>query len=306
MDTDSIAREIADVNRTGRKPIVCNLMTDKRQWVETLRILRQGGVPCYSFPETAARALISMVRYGELVGRDSGEVRIFDDVDRDRALEMIRSGREGGYLSQADVNELLEAYGIPVASWRMADDADGALKAAGELGYPVCVKVDSSEIVHKSDVGGVAVDITDEAALREVLDEMASRFDPVRFRFFVQKFISGGREVIIGAKREKGLGHLLMVGTGGVLVELLKDAAFGIAPVTGKEAGRMLRSLKLYPLLSGFRGQKGVDLAGIVEIMERVSQMVTDLPEIEEMDLNPVFAFAKGTDTVAVDARIRL
>ena len=306
VDTDSIAREIAEVNRDHKKPIVCNLMTDKRQWVETLGILREAGVPCYSFPETAARALIAMTRYGELRSRETGEVRIFRDVDRSRAETIVRRGKAGEYLSQGDVNELLGTYGIPVAPWRMADNAEEAVKAASEIGYPVVVKVDSEAVVHKSDVGGVIVNIADETSLRTIIDEMASRFGSVPIKLFVQKFLSGGREVIVGAKKEEKIGHLIMVGTGGVLVELLEDASFGITPLTGNEVERMLQKLKLYPVLSGFRGQTGVEIGSILDIIQRVSQMVTELPDIEEMDLNPIFAYADGADTVAVDARIKL
>ena len=306
VDTESIAREIADVNRLGKKAMVCNLMTDKRQWIETLGILKEGNVPCYSFPETAARALASLSKYGEIRSREPGSVRIFEDADRSRAREIIDANGEGGYLSQADVNGLLEAYGIPVTPWRIAENADEAVKAAREIGFPVVVKVDSDEIVHKSDVGGVAINIKDEEMLRLTLDEIAERFSTVTFKFFVQKFLSGGKEVIVGAKKEEGLGHLIMAGTGGVLVELLGDASFGIAPLTDVEAAEMLASLKLYPILRGFRGQAGVDIGKIIEMIRRVSQLVTELPSIVEMDLNPIFAFEVGQVPLVVDARIKI
>ena len=306
VDTASIAREIAEVNKFGKKPIVCNLMTDKRQWLETLRILKEGEVPCYSFPETAARALVALTRYGEIRSREPGEVQIFEDVDRARAKDIISAENGNKYLSQADVMGLLEAYGIYVAPWRIADNADETVKGAEEIGYPVVVKIDSKEIVHKTDMGGVAINIKNEKALLVTLNEMSDKFSSVSFKFFVQKFLSGGKEVIVGAKKEEGLGHLIMAGTGGVLVELLKDASFGIAPLTGTEAEEMLTSLKLYPLLYGFRGQAGVDIGKIIEIIQRVSQMVTELPSIVEMDLNPIFAFEVGQRPLVVDARIKL
>ncbi|MDP6156008.1 MAG: acetate--CoA ligase family protein [Candidatus Thermoplasmatota archaeon] len=306
VDNESIAHEIVEVNLLGKKPIVCNLMTDKRQWVGTLRILKEGNVPCYAFPETAARALVALTRYGEIRAREVGEVHIFEDVDMSLALEIIRSKKESGYISQADVNGLLDSYGIPVAPWSLVDNADEAMKAAEKIGYPVVVKVDSEEIVHKSDVGGVAVNIKEESTLRLTLNEMSDKFSSLRYKFFIQKFLSSGKEVIVGAKKEEGLGHLIMAGTGGVLVELLKDASFGIAPLTGAEAAEMLASLKLYPILSGFRGQAGVDIGKLIEIIQRVSMMVTELPSIVEMDLNPIFAFEEGRQPIVVDARIKI
>jgi len=305
VDNESIAREIAEVNLLGKKPIVCNLMTDKRQWLETLRILKEGNVPCYSFPETAARALVAMTSYGEIRSREPGEIHLFEDVDRSGAEVIIRA-KHDKYLSQVDVNGLLKAYCIPVAPWRAAENANEAVRAASELGYPVVVKVDSEDIVHKSDVGGVVVNIKNEAALLVTVNEMAAKFSSVRFKFFVQKFLSGGKEVIVGAKKEEGLGHIVMVGTGGVLVELLKDISFGIAPLTGTEAKEMLTSLKLYPILSGFRGQAGVDIEKLIEIIQRISQMVTELPSIAEMDLNPIFAYEAGRASLVVDARIKI
>ncbi len=306
VDNESIAREIAEVNLVGKKPIVCNLMTDKHQWLETLRILKEGNVPCYSFPETAARALVALTRYGEIRGRKLGGIHIFEDVNRAHAKDIIRAKNRNKYLSQSDVMGLLEAFGISVAQWRIAENVDEAIKEAEAVGYPVVVKVDSEEIVHKSDVGGVAVNIEDENALRATLIEMTAKFSKLSFKFFIQKFISGGKEVIVGAKREERLGHLIMAGTGGVLVELLKDASFGIAPLSKVEAAEMLASLKLYPLLSGFRGQAGVDIEKLIEIIQRVSMMVTELPLIVEMDLNPIFAFEAGRRPLVVDARIRI
>ena len=308
VDTDSIAREIAEVNGEGRKPIICNLMTDKRQWLETLRILKEGNVPCYSFPETAARALIALTRYHELISKKSGCVISFDDVNRAGAKSLIErnlnQGRE--FLSAADVNGILAAYGIPVAEWRIAKDAEEAVRAAEEIGFPVVVKADSESVVHKTDVGGVAVNLADAGAVEDAVNRMSDGLVCEDLRFFVQKYIDGGKEIIIGANREEGLGHLIMFGMGGVQVEILKDVTFSIAPISDLEAEEMIRSIRLHPVLAGYRGDPGVDQDAIVEILQRTSQLVIDLPMIREMDLNPVFVFEKGREAKAVDARIRI
>jgi acyl-CoA synthetase (NDP forming) len=302
VDTVSIAREIVEVNKQKRKPIVCNLMTDKRQWTEVVRTLRDGRVPCYSFPGTAAKALVALARYHEIQSRETGKVRTFDDVNKDRAQDILLKAREAGreILSAAEVYEILTAYGIPVAEWRMANDAAEAVKAAAELGFPVVVKADSESVVHKSDVGGVAVDLKDGDAVRLAVKEMSEKLQDLRF--FVQKYLPGGMEVIVGAKAEEGLGHLVMFGIGGIYVEILEDVIFKLSPVTTVEAREMLSSIKAAPLLEGARGEKGVDREGIIEVIQRLSQLVTELPTIQEIDLNPIIAYKDRVSVV--DARV--
>lgn len=304
VDTESIAKEIVAVNKEGRKPIVCNLMTDKRQWTETLRILKEGGVPCYAFPGEAARALCALTQYNKIRSREIGEAKRFDDVDKGKAESILQRAKEAGreILSAAEVYGILDAYGIPTAGWRVASDAAGAEKAAAEIGFPVVVKADSESILHKSDVGGVAVNLKDGKAVRSVVEKMEKKFKARDLKFFVQQHLPGGMEIIAGAKAEEGLGHLIMFGMGGIYVEVLKDVVFKLSPVTEVEAREMLSSVKMAPLLKGVRGEKGVDEEGIIEIIQRVSQLVTDLPVIQEMDLNPVIAYEDGV--FAVDARI--
>ncbi|MGD1995224.1 MAG: acetate--CoA ligase family protein [Anaerolineae bacterium] len=304
VDTDSIAREIAQVNEEGRKPIICNLMTDKHQWAETLRTLRDGGVPCYSLPGRAARALAALTRYHKIRSHEVGEVRRFDDVDKGKAegilLEAGETGRES--LSATEVYQILAAYGIPTAEWRIANNAQEAEEAAAEIGFPVVIKADAETIVHKTDVGGVAVDVKDGDAVRSVVEEMGERLAADAPRFFVQKYLPDGVEVIVGAKAKEGLGHLIMFGIGGISVEILEDVVFKLSPITAVEAQEMLASIKAAPLLKGVRGRKGVDEGAIIDIIQRISQLVTDLPVIQEMDLNPVIAYAD--QALVVDARI--
>jgi acetyltransferase len=307
VDNESIAKELVAVNKAGIKPIICNLMTDKRQWTEVIRILKEGGIPFYSFPETAARALVAMTRYHGLCTRNIGEVKKFSDVNTAKAEAVINKAKQSGkeYLSAADLYELLSLYGIPTAGWGIAKNADEAEKVASKIGYPVVVKADAESIVHKSDMGGVAVNLADGSALKAALSKMKEKFGTTPdLRFFVQKYLPGGREIIVGAKSEGELGHLILFGLGGIYVEVLKDVSFGITPVTGYEAEKMVSSIKTYKLLSGYRGQKPVDRKRLVEILQRVSQMVTDLPVIQEMDLNPILAYE---DTAfVVDARIKI
>jgi len=304
VDTESIAKEIVEVNNLKKKPIVCNLMTDRRQWVETVRILREGGVPCYNFPSTAARALAALVHYNQIRSRDLGEAKSFADVDKARAEGILRKAKEAGrqFLSAAETYEVLDAYGIPAAEWRVVDNAEEAERAAAEIGFPVVVKADSQTILHKSDMGAVALNLQDGGAVRSAVEDMGKRLKAEDLRFFVQKYLPGGRELIVGAKAEPGLGHLIMFGMGGIYVEVLEDVVFKLTPVTEIEAREMLSSIKMAPLLEGVRGEKGVDQDGLVEIIQRLSQLVTELPMIQELDLNPIIAYEDGA--FVVDARI--
>ncbi len=304
VDTESIAREIVEVSREGRKPIICNLMTDRRQWKGTVEILKEGGVPCYSFPSTAAKVLAALARFNGIRSRKIGEARAFEDTNREKAQAALQSAKNDGraLLSAKEAYEVLDAYHIPAAPWRVAATAEEAVGAAAEIGFPVVVKADAEAIVHKSDVGGVVVDLRDNDSLHRALEGMKTRLGAKGLRFLIQKYIPGGTEIIIGAKAEEGLGHLVMFGVGGIYVEVLRDVAFKLSPVTTVEAREMISSLQAAPLLKGVRGGKGVHLDGIVEIIQRVSQLVTECPAIQELDLNPIIAHADRV--TVVDARI--
>ena len=306
VDCDSIAREIAAVNQKHKKPIVCNLMTDRKQWTEVVQILQKGGVPCFALPGEAARAMAALVRYHTISNREIGRVKTYSDTDRAKGEEIIVGAKNDGRtnLSAAEVYELLAAYKIPAAGWRIAFDAEAAAKAAGEIGFPVVVKADAESVLHKSDMGGVEVDLPDAGAVREAVEAMQKKLTADDLRFFIQKYQPGGLEVIMGAKAEEGLGHMIMFGLGGIYVEIMKDVIFNLTPVTDTEAQDMLSAIKGAPLLRGVRGQNGVDRDSLMEIILRLSQLVSDLPAIKEMDLNPVMAFEDGA--VVVDARISI
>jgi acetyltransferase len=306
VDNESIAREIVEVSDQQKKPIVCNLMTDRGQWTEVVKILQDGGVPCFALPGEAARAMTALVRYNEIRNREISGVETFSDVDQAESTKIMEAAKAAGKssLSANEVYRILSAYNIPVADWRMAANADEAEKAAGEIGYPVVLKADAESIVHKSDMGGVAVDLADGAAVRAAVEKMQSNFSADDLRFFVQKYLPGGLELIMGAKAEVGLGHAVMFGLGGIYVEIMKDVVFNLTPVSSGEAKEMLSSIKGSALLEGVRGQKGVDQAKLIEIIQRLSQLLTDLPAIQEMDLNPLMAFED--QVLVVDARISI
>ncbi|MDX2448271.1 MAG: acetate--CoA ligase family protein [Desulfobacterales bacterium] len=306
VDTDSIAKEIAEVNQQDGKPMVCNLMTDKQQWAETTNILMQAQVPTYALPGEAARAMAALVRYQDIRSRDIGEAVVFEDVDKGKVSAILTRAKDANhtFLTAEDVYDILGAYGIPSAKWSMVSTAADGVTAADDLGYPVVVKADAASIVHKSDMGGVAINLKTAADVQKTIEDMRDRLKADDLTFLVQKYLPEGLEIILGAKAEPGLGHLIMFGMGGIYVEVLKDVVFNLTPVTAFEAEEMLDSIQLSPILKGVRGQKGVFRNGITDIIQRLSQLVSDHPTIQELDLNPTLAFEDSV--VVVDARISI
>ncbi|MGD9892147.1 MAG: acetate--CoA ligase family protein [Dehalococcoidia bacterium] len=221
----------------------------------------------------------------------------------------IDTAREQGrtLLNEVESKQLLEQSGIPTSGARLAQTADQAVQIAGELGFPVVLKVLSQDIAHKSDVGGVALNLADADAVRAAFDAMmqsiqaaqpSARIDGVS----VQRQAAPGTEVIVGMSKDPQFGPVIMVGLGGVLVEVLRDVAFRLVPLEPRDARDMLHEIKGFPLLEGYRGAPPADLAALESLILNVSRFVEAHPEIDELDLNPVFAYPDGA--VAVDARV--
>jgi len=305
VDCESVAKELAAFSKARVKPIVCNYMTNKKRWESTTKILKDGDIPCFDFAETAARALSALVRYQKIKSEKKGKVKIFRDVDHELVRGILQNAKVKGteVLSAVEVYSILEAFRIPVAPWRIATLPDEVIPAATEIGYPVVIKADSEKIIHKSDVGGVAVNIRNNDEAKAAAEKMYLKLGH-DIKFFVQKYMPGGLELIIGAKSENGVGHLIMFGLGGIFVEIMKDVAFTISPATDSEAEDMMNSLKAVALINGFRGDKGINKDKAAEIIQRVSMLVSDFPEIMELDLNPLIA--SGENIYSVDARIIL
>jgi acetyltransferase len=305
VDCEGVARRLGEIGKTAEKPVVCVVMTIER-WAEVIRLIRASGIPVYDYPETASKVLASMTEYGKIVQRGTPEFTPFE-VDREQAEEII--GRHRGkhrFLPQGDVYELLHCYGIPTARTVQARSEEDLKSAAATMQYPVVLKVDAEEIIHKTDVGGIALDIKDEKTLEILFKEMAARFAKEEPGFILQEYLDGGKEVILGVKGNEGLAPTIMFGLGGVLVEVMKDVQFRLAPLALEEARDMVRSIKGFPVLEGTRGEPAVDGEKLEEILARLSQLASDFPEIDEMDLNPVLAFEKGKGAVVVDARLKL
>ena len=305
VDCVSVAKEISEISKKQIKPIVCNYITDKQAWGETSDILKNGGIPCFDYPETAAKSLAAMVNYNKIRTRKTGDVKNFTDVNKEKVASVLSTAKSQSreVLTATEVYEILNAYQIPAAKWNVVTSIEDAGMAAENIGFPVVIKADSEKIIHKSDVGGVAVNIKDKNEVLEIVTNMQSKLAQPDLKFFIQEFMpAGGRELIIGVKAEEGLGHLIMFGLGGVMVEVYKDVVFNLTPVSSAEAELMPENIKAAKLLNDFRGKAGVDKSKIIELIQRVSQLVSDFPQIKELDLNPIMAYSDKV--CAVDARI--
>ena len=304
----------AAINRGAEgcgKPILAVLMS-KRGLPQGMAELDDTPIPAYRFPESAARALGAMWRYRQWLDRPVAEVRRFD-VDGARVGQIIASAlrEDRERLTVPEAFEVLDCYGIPIAPFRIASAEEDVVEAARELGYPVVLKAVSQDIVHKTEAGAVKLDMRDEDSLRAAWKEIADALDSESPEardagVLVQRMWTGGRETIVGMATEPQFGPIVMFGLGGVYVEVQRDVAFRVQPVSTVDALEMIRSLRGYRILEGVRGEEGVDLATLSEVIERVSQMVGDHPEIQEMDINPFLAFPEGQASIAVDARFRV
>ncbi|HVC20986.1 MAG TPA: acetate--CoA ligase family protein [Vicinamibacterales bacterium] len=277
---------------------------------EGIERLKTAGLPVYTFPEDAAMALHALVRYRLWRERPAGTVPVFTDVDRDAVRRTFAEARQQGrlQLTLAEASRVIEAAGIAMAPWREAATPDAAAAAAGELGYPVALKISSAVLVHKSDVGGVRLNLGDREAVARAAGELLARArgQDAAATLVVQRMTAGVTEVIFGSAADPQFGPLMMFGLGGVFVEVLKDVVFRVHPISDVDADDMIAAIKGYPLLTGARGLQPVNLAAIKETLLRLNQLLADFPEIQELDINPFFAAAAGAPSLAADARLQL
>jgi len=273
--------------------------------------LRASGIPAYETPERAMKALSLMRRWAD---RDTHRLREepdFSEIDRTRTDRILDAAKEASreFVTDADAAAIAADWGIAVPAGVLVADLAAAREAAATVGYPVAIKVASPDILHKSDVGGVIAGIADEDGLAAAYAELRSRIQrraPHAWvqGIYVQAMATAGRELIVGMDRDPTFGPLLMVGLGGVLVEVLRDVSFRICPVTAGEALEMFAELRGYPILKGVRGSGSADLAAAAELVSRVSMLTCSTPGIMELDINPVILGNAGEGVSAVDIRI--
>lgn len=308
-DTAHIALEIARLAGDSGVTTLAVFMGDSRV-ADGVRILRAGGVPEYSFPERAVATLGAMERQRRRLD-EPPRAPVHVEADRETVRGLIEHARAADrtFITEASAQRVAVAYGLTVPAGGIAPDLNAARALAKEMGYPVVLKIASPDILHKSDIGGIAMDVGSQKELDEEYERIMSR---VRQRMrearvwgvTVQEQLPPGREVIIGVNRHPSFGPLLMFGLGGIYVEVLQDVTFRLCPVSLDEAHAMISEIRSFGLLRGARGQAVADLDAVADVIVRVSALAMDFTEITELDVNPLIVGDRGQGAVAADIRI--
>jgi acetate---CoA ligase (ADP-forming) len=269
-------------------------------------------LPYYASPERAVAALKAMLDYSRWRLRPPRVVTRFP-VNRRRVSRVINHQLLVGnnYLGEVRAKDVLRAYDFVVPEGRMVTTVGEAVEAALQLGFPLAMKIVSPDIVHKSDVGGVKLNVTTRQDVADSFQLMMLRVaeqvpDAFLEGVYLERMVAKGREIILGMTRDPQFGPMLMFGLGGIFVEVMQDVSFHLAPITSAEAMSMLMGTRSYRVLEGFRGEARVDIVVIAEALQRISQLVTDFPQIDELDINPFMVGGPGEESVVVDARIQL
>jgi acetyltransferase len=277
-----------------------------------VKYLQEQGIPVFKFPENAAKAFGALYQYSKWLNRQ--RLAQFDlRHDKQRAAGIIEDCLNAGktHIGELEGIGLLECYGFNVLPSQLAKSPAEAAELAEEMGFPVVLKIVSSQILHKSDAGGVVLGLENQQDVKkayETIVRRAGEYNPAAEiqGVLIQKMASQGNEVILGLNRYPVFGPLLMVGIGGIFVEVFQDVVFRLAPIGRNEARRMIRQIKGYRLLQGFRGMPPADVEDIEKSLVSLSNMATNHPEIMELDINPLLVHAKGKGTTAADCRIIL
>ena len=311
LDYNDLARTIVNTTRDSGKTSLSALM-GLAEGTENKQILSDGGIPHFPYAEPAIRTLKAMYDFSKWLSTPRSDIKSFQ-VDKNAVQKIFENVRNQGRknLLEEEGYKVIEAYGFPRPKSFLASNVEECVKAANEIGYPVVMKIVSEDIIHKSDAGGVKVGLqTSEevsTAFTEIMDKVKQYKPNANIKgILVQQMIISARETILGSKNDPIFGPLIMFGLGGIYVEVLKDVVFRLAPINEREAINMVNSIRTSKLLYGVRGQKPSDINSLVDCLLRLSQLVTDFPEIMEFDMNPLLVLDEGKGACAVDVRIGL
>ena len=311
LDYNDLARTIVKTTSNSGKTSLAALM-GLAEGTENKQILSDGGIPHFPYAEPAIRTLKAMYDFSDWSIRKETEVKKFN-IDKEKVKQIFDKVMNDGrkHLLEEEGYDVLNAYGFPRPKSYLCTNEEECVKRAEEIGYPVVMKIVSQDIIHKSDAGGVKVGLKNKQqvsfSFNEIIANAKNYKKDAKIKGVpVQQMIESARETILGAKHDKLFGPLIMFGLGGIYVEALKDVVFRLAPIYEQEAMKMVESIKTYKILKGIRGQPPSDLKVLVECLLRLSQLVTDFPEITEFDMNPLLILEEGKGACAVDVRIGL
>ncbi len=306
----TVAKAIIPVIQVADKPVVVAVMGE-RLIQEAVELFRAAHVPDYRFPEAAASALAALSRRAEsLQELDEAPLQL-ENIDQETARRLLAGQPRGEFLPQELANRLLRAYGIATLETVLATSAGQAVESAEQLGFPVVLKVASPDIPHKSDVGGVLLNLASPAEVAQGYPAVIQKAQAARPAAHIagvhlQRMLPPGQEVITGVIQDKQFGPVAMFGSGGVEVEGLKDVAFALAPLTRPEAERMLEATWAGRKLKGFRSLPPADRQAALQALARLAQLGADFPQLAEIEVNPLRVLPDGQGAFAIDVRIRL
>lgn len=306
-EPDDLSAALAEAAAGASKPVAMTRVGSDH----VTGVLATGGshpIPAYAFPETAVRALSRAAEYSRFRDRPTGVIPVFSDIRTDEARAVIatalRDAPDGGWMVPGHVEQLLAAYGVSSLEGRVVSSAAAAAKAAQQLGLPVAVKAVGPTLVHKSDVGGVALNLKTSADVRRAYRQMSSAIGARMTSALIQPMAPTGIEVIAGITSHPSFGPLVMFGLGGIWADLLADQAFRLVPLTDVDAAELVGGLRTTPLLNGYRGSPKCDVGALKELLLRLAQLADDNPELAELDLNPVIVNPDGVTVLDAKARI--
>jgi len=311
LDTLEIASAVCNTVKNTDKTVMLVMMSQD-DVIPKLKELIPVHPPVYRFPENAARAISRMVTYKKWKERPEGLYKQFD-ADKSVVKKIISKykGKNNIYLTSEDVSAVLDAYGLPIINSIFSKNTFDLIQISDKIKYPVVLKAVGKKLIHKSDLGGVEVDIHNPDELLRAADKIIAKLkshdslDKLE-KFLIQPYVSGGVETILGITQDEKAGSMIMFGLGGIFVEVFKDVNFKLVPINDVEAANMIRSIKSYEMLTGVRGKKPVNIEYISESLLRLSQLSNDFPEFQEIDLNPFVFFDEKEKCSILDARIRI
>ncbi|NLT37396.1 MAG: CoA-binding protein [Methanomassiliicoccus sp.] len=311
VDIKAVAEHVASFAGKVSMPVVGAFVGGTKTNVG-IELMHEANVPCYDSPDKAIRALGAMVHYKRMREASGDTAPVVVEGDRQKVQDVIASVRRSGRtsLSESEGKEILRAYGVAIPTEITASTAEAAAQAAAKIGFPVVMKIDSPDIAHKSDVGGVMVGVGSESAVRQsfelMMSKVRSRVPGATINGITICQMVKGKEVLMGMTRDEQFGPVITFGLGGVFVEIMKDVSQRIAPLTKHDVDTMVRSIRSYPILTGARGGRTADIESLKDTIFRISQIALDFPEISELEVNPVMVGDEGKGTYAVDALVVL
>ena len=311
VDVEATAMAVANIAKAIDRPILTSFM-GKKSIENAAKTLTKYGVPNYSYPEEAVSSMNAMYRYHVWINRPEKTYPGFGGM-RENAVEVFENAKKENRdrLADPEVHDVLNAYGFPQPKSLFGRTSEEAVDAAKDIGYPVVMKIISPQIVHKSDIGGVRVNLKNKKDVENAFFDITTHVKNIMptahiYGVLIQEMVPKGKEIIMGITKDPQFGHMIMFGLGGIYVEVLKDISFRIVPLSQEDAHEMIRETRTFPLLRGVRGEAEADIEAIEKSLLVLSQMAVDFPQIIEADINPLLVQQRGQGVVAIDARFTI